>query len=75
MSRCTIDGIAIVRKNWLGKGFEVCGIGQTKPDAWRDAAERFGGRMDGREMIVRHPEMKSVEARITITFDRPEVSQ
>lgn len=73
MARTTIDGYAVVRKGWLGRGMEVVGLGLDTPSAWRDAAEKLDqGRTDARECIARHPECKLVTTKITCTFNRPE---
>lgn len=73
MSRVTVSGIAIVRKEFGSKRLEVVGLGLDKPTAWRDAAEVLDrGATDARECIARHPECKAVEAEITCTFIRPE---
>lgn len=68
-----MDGYAVVRKTFGGKGLDVVGIGLDTPSAWRDAAENIDqGRSDARECIARHPECKLVKAKITCTFTRPE---
>lgn len=74
MGRQTIEGFAIVRKAFGKKTMEVKGIGQDKPSAWIDTAANYYTRewIDAKEMIARHPEMKAVPARITITFLAPE---
>ncbi len=74
MGRQTIDGFAVVRRQFGRKTFEVKGIGQDTTTAWTDAAADYYSReyIDAREMIARHPEMKAVPARITVSFDTPE---
>jgi len=73
MARAIIQGFAIVRRAWLSRSYEVCGIGQDTPAAWKDAAETHTqGRLDARTMLVEHPEMTCVEAKITVNFDKPE---
>jgi len=76
MGRQTIEGFAIVRKQFGKKTMEVKGLGQDKTSAWNDAAANYYTRewCDAKEMISRHPEMKAVPARITITFMAPEGS-
>ena len=56
--------------------FEVMGIGQDTPLAWSDAASRVYSRewVDAKEMIARHPEMKTVKAMVTVSFENPEVA-
>lgn len=73
MPRTTIDGYAVVRKAFSGRGFDVVGLGLDTPTAWRDAAENLDrGRTDARECIALHPECKCVSAKITCTFNTPE---
>ena len=74
MSRKTIEGFAIVRRQFGKRTFEVIGVGRDTPEAWRDAASSYyrTSWVDAKEMIARHPEMKSVQAKITVTFDKPE---
>jgi len=74
MSRQTIDGFAVVRRQFGRRTFEVNGIGQDKTTAWRDAAETCHSTewIDAKEMIARHPEMKCVPAKISVTFENPE---
>jgi hypothetical protein len=74
MGRQTIEGFAIVRKAFGKKTMEVKGIGQDTTTAWSDAAYACYPTqwIDAREMIARHPEMKAVPARLTITFLAPE---
>jgi len=76
MGRQTIEGFAIVKKQFGRNTMEVKGIGQDSTSAWNDAAVNYYTRewVDAKEMIARHPEMKSVPARITVTFMAPEVS-
>lgn len=74
MGRQTIDGFAVVRRQFGRKTFEVMGIGQDTPNAWADAAARYYSRewVDAKEMIARHPEMKTMPAQITVSFMNPE---
>lgn len=75
MGRQTIQGIAVVRKQFGRKTFEVMGIGQDAATAWSVAAIRYYSRewVDAREMIARHPEMKAMPETITVSFVNPEV--
>lgn len=75
MGKQTIDGFAVVRRQFGRRTFEVKGIGQDTTTAWSDAANTFYSRewVDAKEMIARHPEMKAVPAKITVTFENPEV--
>lgn len=69
-SRITTECIAIVRKNSIGRGFEVGGIGLDDVSAWRDAAENVTrGRLDAVTFMREHREYQKVPAKITITFD------
>lgn len=70
MGRQTIEGFAIVQRQFGRKTMEVKGIGQDTYAAWTDAANNCHTRefVDAKEMIARHPEMKAVPARITVTF-------
>lgn len=74
MSRQTIDGFAVVRRQFGRRTFEVIGVGGDTPEAWRDAAASHYRTtwVDAKEMIARHPEMKAVPAKITVTFETPE---
>ena len=76
MGRQTIEGFAIVQRQFGRKTMEVKGIGQDTYTAWSDAAANYYSRehVDAKEMIARHPEMKAVPARITVTFMAPEAS-
>lgn len=76
MGRQTIDGFAVVRRQFGRRTFEVKGIGQDKTTAWADAAATCYSRewVDAKEMISRHPEMKAVPAKITVSFENPEVA-
>lgn len=70
MSRITTEGIAIVRKSPLGRGFEVGGIGLDDLSAWRDAAEKITcGRLDAATFARKHREYQKVPVRITLAFD------
>ena len=74
MGRQTIDGFAVVRRQFGRRTFEVVGVGCETPEAWRDAAANAYRTtwVDAKEMIARHPEMKAVPAKITVTFENPE---
>lgn len=74
MARQTIEGFAVVRRQFGRKTFEVIGVGGDTPEAWRDAAARRyrTSWVDAKEMIARHPEMKAVPAKLTVSFDSPE---
>lgn len=74
MSRQTIDGFAVVRRQFGRRTFEVIGVGCETPEAWRDAAANMYRTtwVDAKEMIARHPEMKCVPAKISVTFENPE---
>lgn len=74
MGRQTIEGFAVLRKQFGRKTFEVMGIGQDAATAWADAAIRYYARewVDAKEMIARHPEMKAMPASITVSFVNPE---
>lgn len=76
MGKQTIDGFAVVRRQFGRRTFEVKGIGQDTTTAWADAANTCYIRewVDAKEMIARHPEMKAVPAKITVTFENPEVA-
>lgn len=76
MGRQTIEGFAVVRKQFGKRTFEVMGIGQDTPLAWSDAASRVYSLewVDAKEMIARHPEMKTVKAMVTVSFENPEVA-
>lgn len=70
MSRITTEGFAIVRKNPLGRGFEVGGVGLDEISAWRDAAEKVTcGRLDAKTFARQHREYQKAPVRITVTFD------
>lgn len=73
MGKQTIDGFAVVRRQFGRRTFEVMGVGQETPNAWADAGARYYSNewVDAKEMITRHPEMKTVAAKVTVTFDNP----
>lgn len=74
MGRKTIDGFAVVKPGLTRRSFEVMGVGQDRWVAWKDAAElHSNGRLDAKEMIARHPGWKCVPAKVTVTFENPEV--
>lgn len=76
MGRQTIEGFAVVRKQFGRKTFEVKGVGQDTTTAWSDAANTYYSQewVDAKAMIRRHPEMKAVKAMITVSFESPEVA-
>lgn len=76
MGKQTIDGFSVVRRQFGRRTFEVIGVGQDTPTAWADAAARYYSKewCDAREMIARHPEMKAVAAKVTVTFENPGVA-
>lgn len=69
MSKQTITGYAVIGQKWLGKGFEVKGIGQQTCEAWSDASYSVSqGKVPSRDMPKEYPHLKCVEAKITVTF-------
>ncbi len=69
MSKQTISGFAVIGPKWMGKGFEVKGIGQQTCEAWSDASFNVsGGRVPSRDMPKEYIHLKCVEAKITVTF-------
>lgn len=70
MARQTIEGYAIICPKFLGKGFDVVGIGQMTCEAWADASQKStGGRVPTRDMYKEYPKMKCVPAKITVNFN------
>lgn len=75
MGKKTIDGFAVVRPGLSSRSFEVMGVGQDEWCSWKDAAElHFRGALDVKELIARNPGWKRVPAKITVTFENPEVA-
>lgn len=75
MARCrrSFPGFAVVRKAFTGRSYDVVGIGQDRPEAWRDAMWTTGqDHLDTREFVARNPNLKMVAADITVTFEKPE---
>lgn len=73
MRRVTIDGYAAVRKSSIGRTYEVLGVGiDDTPSAARDAAEKMThGRLDATTFLRQNPDVRVIEAKLTITFDDP----
>jgi hypothetical protein len=75
MARCrrTFPGFAVVRKAFIGRSYDVVGIGQDRPEAWLDAIWTTGqDKLDTKEFIARNPDLKMVKADITVTFEKSE---
>ena len=69
MSRTTLKGYAVIGKKWASKGTEVKGIGTNKCEAWADTCQNVcNGRVAVRDMPIEYPNLKCVEAKITVTY-------
>lgn len=79
--RVTIDGYAVVAPGHTGRSMRpawvVKGIGSSDtPQAWRDAAEhQVVGAIDAPTLLRQNPEWKTVDCKITVSFEVPDVQE